>query len=169
MEIDGSEAEHVCHSQPFGRVVGTVICSSLDSELSTTSPTRRPQMLRRGDQVPHFEVRDLNDQLINYAAIWQRRNLLLVVLPEMDSDATRRYLAELAGIAAAFGESTSSVTTRDAVAGLPPAAALVADQWGEIIFVCVNSDIAHLPSPRELTDWISYVETKCPECEGEAR
>ena len=125
--------------------------------------------LRRGDHVPQFEVRSLDGQLIRYATIWQRRNLLLVVLPETDSDVTRRYVAGLDSVAEAVGERTTCVITRDAVPGVPAAAAVVADEWGEIIYACVDADVAHLPSPRELTDWISYVGTKCPECEGEAR
>lgn len=126
-------------------------------------------VLERGDRVPHFEVRDLNVQLISYATIWQRRNLLLLVLPETDSDLIGRYVAGLTSIAETAGARTTGVITRDTVAGLPAAAALVADQWGEIVFVRADVGVAELPSPGELTDWISYVEMKCPECEGETR
>ena len=126
-------------------------------------------MLQRGDHVPHFEIRDVQGKTISYSTIWQRRNLVLVVLPPSDSDSTARYTSELVEAAAAFGPNTTLVITRDALPGLSAGAVVVADKWGEIIYVCDKYPVADLPSPRDLLDWISYVETKCPECEGEAR
>jgi peroxiredoxin len=126
-------------------------------------------MLQSGNQVPHFEVRDLDGQVINYATVWQHRNLVLIVLPSLENHATGRYVDVLANVATAFGEHTTCVITRDVVAGVPAAAALVADQWGEIVYVRCASEITALPSPQELLDWISYLEKRCPECEGEAQ
>lgn len=126
-------------------------------------------MLQRGDQVPHFEVRDLTGQPISYSTIWQRRNLVLVVLPQSDSDSTTRYTSELVEAAAMFGQNTTLVITRDAPPGLSAIAVVVADKWGEIIYVCAKCPVPDLPSSRELLDWVSYLQTKCPECEGEAK
>jgi hypothetical protein len=126
-------------------------------------------MLQRGDQIPHIDVRDLNDALVRYASIWQHRNLVLIVLPEADSPSIGRYLEDLSGVAASFGDGTSCVTTRTAIAGLPAPAVAVADKWGEIMFVCATADVADLPPPRELADWVTYVDQRCPECEGEAK
>jgi hypothetical protein len=46
---------------------------------------------------------------------------------------------------------------------------VVADRWGEIVFAEEKSDVADLPGPQELVDWLNYVMNQCPECEGEAR
>ena len=61
------------------------------------------------------------------------------------------------------------VFTHDNVPGLPGPGALVADRWGEILHVAGGSDVADLPTPEDLLDWIRYVESQCPECEGEAK
>ena len=126
-------------------------------------------MLRPGDQVPHFEVHDLNGRIVRYSTVWQHRNLVLIVLPSHESVAAQRYRDALANAAAACGDRTTCVITRDAVAGVPAAGALVADQWGEIVYVRSASEIAALPSLPELVDWIAYLDQRCPECEGEAR
>jgi hypothetical protein len=45
----------------------------------------------------------------------------------------------------------------------------VADRWGEIVYIAGGVQVAELPSPHELADWVSYVQHRCPECEGEAK
>jgi hypothetical protein len=64
---------------------------------------------------------------------------------------------------------TELVLTRDSIPGLEPAAALVADRWGEIHFAAGSTSAADLPDPTELIEWVRYVQQRCPECEGESR
>jgi len=127
-------------------------------------------VLERGDQVPHFEVTDTAGTTARYAALWQQRNLLLVVLPPDGSETARRYdsgvrerAPELRGLNAAF------VITRDPVEGLPAPGALVADQWGEIAHVATARSVAELPEFEDLREWLEWVQSRCPECEGEAK
>jgi hypothetical protein len=54
-------------------------------------------MLQRGDLIRHFEVTTLDGHRIDYANVWQRRNLVLITLPASDSDASRSYASELSG------------------------------------------------------------------------
>lgn len=127
-------------------------------------------MLQRGDLIPHFEVTTLDGDRINYATVWQRRNLVLVTLPTADSDASRKYVSELSDRISQFrAQNTTCVMTREPVPGVPHPGALVADKWGEVMFVRAASEVADLPPAEELSDWIKYVETRCPECEGEAK
>jgi hypothetical protein len=127
-------------------------------------------MLQRGELIPHFEVTTLGGQRINYATLWQRKNLVLVTLPATDSDTSRTYVSELSDRIAQFrGQNTDCVMTREQVPGIPYPGALVADKWGEIIYVRAASEVAHLPTAEDLSDWIKYVENRCPECEGEVR
>jgi hypothetical protein len=127
-------------------------------------------MLQRGELIPHFEVATLGGERINYATLWQRRNLMLVTLPAADSDASSRYVSELIDRIAQFrAQNTDCVMTREPVPGMPCPGALVADKWGEIIYVRAASEVADLPSAEDLSDWITYVENRCPECEGEVR
>jgi hypothetical protein len=127
-------------------------------------------MLQRGDLIPHFEVTTLGGERINYATIWQRRNLLLVTLRDSDSDAARNYVSELTDRIPQFrARKTECVMTREQLPGIPHPGALVADKWGEVIYVRAAAEVADLPSAEDLSDWIDYVESKCPECEGEAR
>ena len=50
-------------------------------------------MLQRGDSIPHFEVRGLEGGPFKYSTIWQHKNLLLVVLPTLDSELSKRSIA----------------------------------------------------------------------------
>jgi hypothetical protein len=127
-------------------------------------------ILQRGELIPHFEVTTLGGERINYATLWQRRNLVLVTLPAADSDAGTKYLSELSDRIPQFRAlNTDCVMTPEQVPGIPCPGALIADKWGEIIYVRAASEVADLPSAEDVLDWITYVETRCPECEGEAR
>jgi peroxiredoxin len=127
-------------------------------------------MLQRGDSVPHFDVRTTEDRRISYATIWQRRNLVLISLPDVTSAACEAYIAQLTLQIAAFaGQNSEYVITRDRVPMISSPSVIVADKWGEIFYVATASDVVDLPPAQELLDWVSYLQTRCPECEGEAR
>jgi hypothetical protein len=128
------------------------------------------RVLQRGESVPHFEVRTLEDELFSYGTIWQRKNLLFIAVPNADSQSVRKYAATvIAGIRESGHQDVECVVTRDRVPGLPEAGVLVADKWGEIAFAVGSVDVDHLPPAPELMEWLTYVKSQCPECEGEAR
>jgi hypothetical protein len=125
-------------------------------------------MLVSGDNVPHFDVTSIDGRQVRYASIWQRRNLVLIVLPAADGDSFAGYVADLLARRDAFdAQQAECVITRDDVGGLPPPGALVADRWGEI--ACVVAGPAGMPRPDELLAWVEHVRNRCPECEGEAQ
>ncbi len=127
-------------------------------------------MLQRGEHVPHFQVNTTAGQPISYAAIWQRRSLVLITVPDTDSHTVATFLSRLeARLPELTSYEADCVITRDAIPGLPSPGAAVADRWGEIAFVKTGSDITALPDPDELVDWLRYLQNRCPECEGEAR
>jgi peroxiredoxin len=127
-------------------------------------------MLQRGDAVPHFNVRTVQAEWISYSTIWQRRNLVLITLPALECAACEAYIGQLTGQMAAFsGQNSECVITRDRMPGIPSPSAVVADQWGEIVYIAAAGDVSELPPAQELLDWVSYLQTRCPECEGEAR
>ena len=127
-------------------------------------------MLQRGDLLPHFTVTTLHGDEFSYATIWQRRNLVLVALPVTDSESARSYVSELAARGAEFSDCDADcVITQDRVQAIPSPAVLVADQWGEIIYIAAKSDIRELPQVEEVLEWLRYVESRCPECEGESK
>ena len=124
--------------------------------------------LSRGDAVPHVEVRTLEGTTFSYSELWQRRNLVLVALPEAGSGA--EYISQLNTCREEFDDLESTcVMTREPVAGLPPPGVLVADRWGEIVYVVTAATVDGLPSCAEVLDWLQYVAHRCPECEGEAK
>jgi peroxiredoxin len=127
-------------------------------------------MLGRGDMVPHFEIRTLQGQRFSYSSIWQKKNLLLVTLPTLDAHSVDDYLTELeAGLERLGHQDLEYVITRDPIAGLSASTVLVADIWGEIVFTAEDSEVAALPAPRDVLEWVNYLNHRCPECEGEAR
>ena len=126
-------------------------------------------MLQRGQAVPHFEITTLEGVTVRYASLWQRTNLVLVILP-LASDPDTHYVRGLRAQGAEFlARNAACVVTTDTLNGLPTPAALVADRWGEIAHVWAGRDVSELPSPEELLDWVDHLELRCPECEGEAR
>jgi hypothetical protein len=127
-------------------------------------------VLQRRDSVPHFEVRRHDGELFRYSTIWQHKNLLLVTIPTLDSESTRAYVADVTARVREFGvQDLEYVITLDRVPGVSAPAVVVADRWGEIVFAVAKSEVADLPAPQELMEWLKYVRNQCPECEGEAR
>ena len=127
-------------------------------------------MLQRGDSVPHFEVRNLEGDPFRYSTIWQHKNLLLVTIPTLDSEPASAYAADVTAQIREFAdEDFECVITRDRVPGISALSVVVADRWGEIVFAVERSDVADLPLPQELMEWLNYVSNQCPECEGEAK
>jgi hypothetical protein len=57
-------------------------------------------MLRPGDLLPHFGVTDLYGKRVDYSSIWQRKNLVLVMLT--DADLSSRSYAEQDGSRSRF-------------------------------------------------------------------
>jgi hypothetical protein len=126
--------------------------------------------LQRGDPVPHFRVGTIDGRTIEYSTIWQRRNLVLVALTGSHSAPSRRYVSQLEAEFPAFqSHETECVITRDAVAGAASPAVLIADRWGEIVYAAHGSNVADLPRLPEILEWVAYLQTRCPECEGEAK
>jgi hypothetical protein len=127
-------------------------------------------MRERGDSVPHFEVRTLAGEPFSYSMIWQQKHLLLVTIPTLDSESISAYVADVVARVREFGDhDVQCVITRDSVSGISAPAVVVADRWGEIVFALEASDVAGLPAPQELMEWLNYVRNRCPECEAEAR
>jgi len=126
-------------------------------------------MLHPGDLVPHFEVTDLYGKRVDYSSIWQRKNLVLVMLS--DTDPSSRFYAEqlMARGRDSRADDTEWVVTSDRIAGISNPCAVVADRWGELMHVARAPDVAHLPVLDELVEWVDYLQHRCPECEGEAR
>ena len=139
---------------------------SLDSPGGAHNST---DMLHPGDLVPHFEVTDLYGKRVDYSSIWQRKNLVLVMLPDTDPS-SRSYAEQLKARGRDSKEDhTEWVVTSDRIAGMSNPGAIVADRWGELMHVARAPDVAHLPVLDELVEWVDYVQHRCPECEGEAR
>ena len=126
--------------------------------------------LQRGDPVPHFRVATTHGRVVEYSTIWQHRNLVLVALSEADSASSREYVSQYeTGFSAFHSNETDCVITRGAVAGVAPPAVLIADRWGELVHVAGASDVANLPRLPEILEWVAYLQTRCPKCEGETK
>lgn len=127
-----------------------------------------PRSIQPGDQVPHFDVQTVDGRAFSYRTIWQRKNLLLVLLPESSADA--EDVSKLRAREPEFERfDTECVITRDGVADIGAPAVLVADRWGEIIHIAALSNSEQSPAPEHLLGWLEYIQNRCPECEGEAK
>lgn len=125
-------------------------------------------MLGKGDRVPRFDIVTIDDIRVNYADLWQKKNLALVCLPEDRSAAARVYIQQLREALPALAvHDAVVVVTTNAVEGMPHPGCAVADRWGELQWITSSDKVAGLPSPREIAAWLQFVEIQCPECEGE--
>jgi hypothetical protein len=125
-------------------------------------------MLNQGDHVPRFECVTIDDIRVNYADLWQKKNLALLGLSEETSEEARSYIQQLreALPALAVHDAVVVVTTTP-IDGMPLPGCAVADRWGQMQWVASAGRVAELPSPREIAAWLRFVEIQCPECEGE--
>jgi len=127
-------------------------------------------MLQRGDSVPPFQVKSIRGEMFSYSSIWQRKNLVLVVIPVEESESPGTYISRLVARRSEFtAKNAECVVTADRVPGIDGPAVVVADRWGEIVHAATTSQVDALTSPEELLDWVDYLERRCPECEGEAK
>jgi hypothetical protein len=128
----------------------------------------RDQMLERGMSVPHVQIVTVEGAAADYRAIWQRANLVLLVLP--NAQRAGSYVAPLAARRAELDALHAvALVTSDPVPGVEGPTAVVADRWGEIVYVARATDAAGLPPLDELIEWLRWIEIRCPECEGEAK
>jgi hypothetical protein len=117
--------------------------------------------------VPHFEVTTVDGLRVRYDDIWQRRNLVLVLVNPQAREAGARYASQLEARRAEFARvETAVVVTADAVPKLAAPAALVADRWGEILHLETGSsgESSRFPDIDELLSWVHFAEIQCPEC-----
>jgi hypothetical protein len=125
-------------------------------------------MLNKGDHVPRFDITTIDDIRVNYADLWQKKNLALVCLSEDSSPDAQSYIHELreALPALAVHDAVVVVTTTP-IEGMPLPGCAVADRWGEMQWIASAERVAELPCAREIAAWLQFVEIQCPECEGE--
>jgi hypothetical protein len=117
--------------------------------------------------VPHFDVMTLDGRHVRYDDIWQRRNLVLVLVSPQNRDDGARYASQLQAHRDEFErEETTVVVTTDPVPKLNAPAALVADRWGEILYLetAPGGQMSRFPDVDELLSWVHFAEIQCPEC-----
>jgi len=131
-----------------------------------------------GTPVPHFSVTTRAGETFSRGQIWQREQLLLVLLPAEPWPALTVWAD---GVEAARERvrkmETALVITSDPVSGFEPPVALVADRWGEVTHaatVSIDADPASgrervTPDVGDLLVWVEATLHRCPECEGEAK
>ena len=127
-------------------------------------------MTERG-AVPHFVTTTTTGTIVRYADLWQRRALVLAVLPPPgEAPEVAARLARLAGRTRDIEAlNTACVTTSQPIPGLPQPSVLVADRWGEVYDARSGDCAAAYPEPDEILEWLQFIAVECPECQGEAR
>jgi peroxiredoxin len=126
-------------------------------------------MLQTGDLVPHFTVTTFSGESFDYSDIWQRKNLVLVLLPQAESATSTKVDQLTARMSELTGDDSACVITRGRVSGVPSPGVVVVDRWGEIRHLAHGNTLDDLPGPDDLIEWLRYVQHQCPECEGEAK
>lgn len=121
--------------------------------------THMPSSRRVGDSMPHFTAMTISGERFAYASVWQHKPLVLIVLDRgsgLDESIALR-LSALPG--------TATVVTHESVAGVSAPAAVIADQWGEIVWLAAWANAAI----DDIEATVDHLRNRCPECEGESR
>ena len=119
-------------------------------------------MLHAGQQLPRFEVTTLGGGRVEYSTLWQRKNVVLIMLGEERSPGVETYLTAIHDhMSELTAYDTVCLITRDAVPDVAPPAVVIADRWGEIYFAG-GADAAEtrLP-PDEIVAWLRAFQMKC--------
>ena len=125
-------------------------------------------MLNKGDHVPRFECVTIDDIRVNYADLWQKKNLALLCLSDDDSPEAQNYIQQLREALPALAvHDAVVVVTTNPIDGMPLPGCAVADRWGQMQWVTSADRVVDLPSPREIAAWLRFVEIQCPECDGD--
>ncbi len=122
-----------------------------------------------GDEMPHFRITTVAGRPFKYGDVWQRKNVVLITLPDDDAEAARRLPDWTDAAARTSGDDTEWVITSDEVPGVGRPGIVVADKWGEVQFAQSAPTAAGLASGDELAEWLEFVRYQCPECQGEAK
>src|SRR5437763_17208573 len=104
-------------------------------------------MLDKGDRVPRFEIVTIDDIPVNYADLWQKKNLALVCLAEDDSADAQGYIKELREALPALAvHDAVVVVTTNPDEGIPLPGCDVSDLRGELQWTTSSNHVADLPS-----------------------
>jgi hypothetical protein len=117
------------------------------------------------EQLPHFVVRDTTGATVDYGgSIWQRQHAVVVSLPPDPRGTTADaadYLSRLRLACADLAHAPIAyIVTTDAVPGVPSPGAVVADRWGEVVFVS-PADEPGPPAPEDLAAWAKMAAMRC--------
>jgi hypothetical protein len=99
----------------MGRLVASApfIIELVSLGIASSMTTRSEARL---GHVPHFDVTTLDGRRVRYEEIWQRRNLVLVIVPPHEREAAARYALELQAHRDELEQAeTTVVVTADAV------------------------------------------------------
>jgi hypothetical protein len=126
------------------------------------APIREPRL----GYVPHFDVSAVDGRRLHYDEVWHRRNLVLVVFRPNEREAAAQYASRLQARAEEFRlEESTVVVTVDVVPSLSAPIVVVADRWGEILFLDSPADPTwRAPDVDELLSWVHFAQIQCPEC-----
>ena len=154
--------------------------------------------LTTGQQLPDFTLTRADGQGSIQVRPPGRKGIILVLLHGPACDVCRDYVQSLGHLAAEIEEWDGRIVLVSGAAddsdssalfeapsafhqarddarrvvdrtGVTPPAVLVADQWGELFAVeGAGEDHTFLIQPEEVVEWLRFLATSCPECEGEA-
>jgi hypothetical protein len=106
---------------------------------------------------------------IEYHDFWQKKNLVLVTLPDEEATAEAYAMSLVALEPDMAYQDARVIVTATRIEGIPSPGVVVADRWGEVYYVQAANRAAELPGSDELMEWVRYVRNECPECQGETR
>jgi peroxiredoxin len=138
-------------------------------------------MPRPGQRFPDLTLLDLRGGIVHISDFRARKKLVIAFAPSLPPFAELRHARSLFG---AFDAALLVISPEAAqpevladpeltafcALGLftdhaPQPAVFVTDQFAEVAAVWPTAAHPQLPSPQEITDWLEYLDSVCPECE----
>jgi hypothetical protein len=115
---------------------------------------------------PFLQGAALDGHDMSYEGVWQKRNLVLFVLPQKTLAAVSQYLSAInQRLCALKPPDTALMISGHTGSSLPLNTLVIADRWGEIVrSVRLGSDPARWPPVDDIVEWVEFVRRQCPEC-----
>ena len=124
--------------------------------------------LKSGDRLPDVQVQSVDGDMVSLRTHSRLATVLLALHP--DCGKCSAYRDDIAAHAQQLREWDGRVLAvgPHAASGIEAPSVLIADQWGELAVVENAGEQHEFIEVQEVIDWLRFLATKCPECEGEA-
>lgn len=148
---------------PVGSRLPSLISRAESGELRWRDPAKGSTVavfLQSGDRAADQDYLDELAAASPDFGLWDGR--VIVVMPDAGPEHSGARGGDRAGSLSVVTDLTGEA--EHCGVGRGEDAVLIADRWGQIYHGARGSSPEALPGPDEITEWLQFMATQCPEC-----